>query len=66
MKLHVTQLIRDRDSEDNDFIEKNREIYKSDVSCLYKDQYGVYIYLKNGVCVRIKHSLEEVQGLLEL
>ncbi len=66
MKIIVTQLIRDRDTEDMVFIEKTREIHREDVACLYKDKYGVYIYLKNGSRVKVKHPLSEIQGLLLL
>ena len=61
MKIHVTQLVRDRDSEEIVFIEKPRDIYVDDISCLYKDRYGNYIYLKNSKCVRITHDISEIE-----
>ena len=63
MKIHVITLRRKK-TESGDFeeVEKYAPINKRDVACLYKDRKGVFILRRDGILVKVKHSLEEMEG----
>jgi DNA polymerase elongation subunit (family B) len=44
-----------------EIIEYELKLYKHDVSCLYKDKYGVYVTTHGGRLYKVKHTLEELE-----
>jgi len=41
-------------------------LYKNDVSCLYKDSRGVFVYIKQGYYFKVPYKLSELEEKLEL
>lgn len=53
---------KDRDTQEESYFEL--KINKENIACLYKDRYGVAITTCQGKFYRVKHSLQELRGLL--
>ena len=63
MKVQVITLKSKKlDSGEYEVTEKYSSIYRNEVACLYKDRNGVYILLKKGILVKVKHSLSEMES----
>jgi len=62
MKIHLTGLFRDKESEEYKEIEKRTEFSTDDLACIYKDGRGVYLLKKNGILMKVKHSLEDMEA----
>lgn len=60
MKVHVTTLRRFGDSDFEE--EKYESFYRDEIACLYRDRKGVFLLRKNGILVKVKHSLKEMEG----
>lgn len=41
-------------------------LYKEDVSCLYKDNMGVYIVTKQGIKHKVPYKIKELKEYLEM
>lgn len=50
-----------KDKETEELVKYELNIYKQDVSCLYKDRYGVYICTLSGRMYKVDHSLSELK-----
>jgi len=50
-----------KEKETEEIIEYELKLYKHDVSCLYKDKYGVYVTTHGGRLYKVKHTLEELE-----
>jgi hypothetical protein len=53
-----------RKDEEEKIIEYELKLYKHDISCLYKDRYGVYVATFSGKLYKVKHTLEELNNEL--
>lgn len=55
---------RDRDTEEETRYEL--KVHKKDVTCLYKDIYGVYICVTGGKMMKVDHTLQYVRDEMAL
>lgn len=53
-----------KEKETDEIVEYELKLYRHEVSCLYKDRYGVYVATYSGKLYKVKHTLEEVQAEL--
>lgn len=57
-------LRKDRDTDE--IIQYELRVYKHDVSCLYKDRYGVYLCTHGGRMYKVDHDMKYMQQELQL
>ena len=50
-----------KEKETDEIIEYELKLYRHEVSCLYKDKYGVYVATHSGKLYKVKHTLEELE-----
>lgn len=50
-----------KDKQTEELVKYELNIYKQDISCLYKDRYGVYICTLGGRMYKVDHSLSELK-----
>jgi nitrogenase molybdenum-iron protein alpha/beta subunit len=50
-----------KEKETEEIIEYELKLYRHEVSCLYKDRYGVYVATYGGKLYKVKHTLEELE-----
>lgn len=51
--------IRRKKGEDEE-TEQYMQLQTKEVSCLYSDRNGVFILKKNGILIKVKHTLDEI------
>lgn len=57
--MRLTGLRKEKETEE--IIEYELKLYRHEVSCLYKDRYGVYVATYSGKLYKVKHTLEELE-----
>lgn len=60
--MKLTGLRKEKETEE--IIEYELRLYKHEVSCLYKDRYGVYVATYSGKLYKVKHTMEELEAEL--
>jgi len=55
---------RDRDTDEETRYELR--VQKRDITCLYKDRYGVYVCTVGSKMMKVDHTLEELQKEMSL
>ena len=60
--MKLTGLRKEKETEE--IIEYELKLYKHEVSCLYKDRYGVYVATYSGKLYKVKHTMEELEAEL--
>jgi len=58
-KVHVTTLKRDLEGNETEI---SRNFFRDDVTCIYKDRKGVFLSIKTGYLVKVKHTLVEMES----
>lgn len=51
-----------KDKETEEIIRYELNIYEEDISCLYKDRYGVYVCTKQGRVYKVESSIDDLQN----
>jgi hypothetical protein len=57
--MKLTGLRKEKETEE--VIEYELKLYKHEISCLYKDRYGIYVATYSGKLYKVKHTLEELE-----
>ena len=60
--MRLTAIRKDKETEK--YIEYELKLYKHEVSCLYKDRYGVYVATYGGRLYKVNHTIEELEAEL--
>ena len=55
-----------KDKDTGEIIKYELKLYRQDVSCLYKDRYGVYICTKDSRMYKVEHTMEELRDEIGL
>ena len=54
-----------RDKESGEETRYELRVQKKDISCLYKDRYGVYICTTGSKMMKVEHTLKELEKEME-
>ena len=50
-----------KDRETDEIIRYELKLYRKDVTCIYRDRYGVYVCTQQGKMYKVEHDLKEVK-----
>lgn len=55
-----------KDKETDEIVRYELKLHKQDITCIYKDKYGVYLCTNQGKMMKVDHTVNYLKGELQL